>query len=110
MDTYEEKAKIFKALSNPNRLKIIDILACGERCACVLLEHFDFTQPTLSHHMKVLADLDLVKVRKEGIWNYYSPNTDKYEEISDYIYGIFHETEDGICSRLDLPRKVEIKI
>ena len=50
---YEKNSKILKALSDPNRLKIIDILSCGERCACEILEHFDFTQPTLSHHMKV---------------------------------------------------------
>ena len=59
---YEENAKIIKALSDPNRLKIIDILSCGEKCACDILEHFDFTQPTLSHHMKVLMDCGLVKM------------------------------------------------
>lgn len=51
---YENNAKIFKALSDSNRLQIIHILSLGERCACRLLEHFKFTQPTLSHHMKVL--------------------------------------------------------
>ena len=59
---YEENAKIIKALSDPSRLKIIDILSCGEKCACDILEHFDFTQPTLSHHMKVLMDCGTCKV------------------------------------------------
>lgn len=90
MINYIEYAKIFKALSDDNRLKIIDILSCGERCACDILEHFEFTQPTLSHHMKVLADLDLVKTRKEGLWNHYSLNMDKYDEILKFLYHIFY--------------------
>jgi len=98
---YEEKAKIFKVLSDKNRLKIIDILSCKERCACDILECFDFTQPTLSHHMKVLSDLDLVRVRKEGLWNHYSLNMDKYKEISDFLFFIFNETEDCICRIID---------
>ena len=106
MDIYKEKAKIFKVLSDPNRLKIIDILSCGERCACDILEHFDFSQPTLSHHMKVLADLGIVRVRKVGTWNHYSLDLEKYEEITNYIFGIFHETEDCICKIIDQPKRV----
>lgn len=68
---YEKNAKILKALSDPNRLKIIDLLSCGEKCACEILESFKFTQPTLSHHMKVLIDCGLIEVRKDGIWNLY---------------------------------------
>ena len=71
MIDYEGNAKILKALADPNRLKIVDILSCGELCACEILEHFEFTQPTLSHHMKVLAEAGLVNVRKDGLWNYY---------------------------------------
>lgn len=63
---YDYNAKIIKALSDANRLKIIDILSCGEKCACDILEHFGFTQPTLSHHMKVLAKCGIVNTRKEG--------------------------------------------
>lgn len=68
---YEKNAKILKALSDPNRLKIIDLLSCGEKCACEILESFKFTQPTLSHHMKVLIDCGLIEARKDGIWNLY---------------------------------------
>ncbi|MEL7598455.1 MAG: metalloregulator ArsR/SmtB family transcription factor, partial [Clostridiaceae bacterium] len=64
---YEANAKIFKAVSDSNRLKIIDMLSCGEKCACDILENFEFTQPTLSHHMKVLIECGLVKSRKEGL-------------------------------------------
>ena len=87
-DIYEKHAKIFKALSDPNRLKILHILSDGERCACELLKHFDFTQPTLSHHMKVLIECGLVYSRKEGTWNHYSlieKNTDELVKFLEEI-------------------------
>ena len=59
---------ICKALGDSNRLRIVVSLLEGEMCACRLLEQFSITQPTLSHHMKVLCDCDLVNVRKEGKW------------------------------------------
>jgi len=71
---YKEYAQFFKVLSDPNRLMIIDMLSCGELCACVILEKFNITQPTLSHHMKSLCDSGLVIGRKEGKWTYYSLN------------------------------------
>ena len=82
---YDNNAKIFKALSDSNRLQIIHIWSCGERCACRLLEHFKFTQPTLSHHMKVLMECGLVDSRKEGTWNYYSLNKDNANELIRFL-------------------------
>lgn len=67
-----EQAAVFKALSDPNRLMIVDMLSCGELCACKILEKFNITQPTLSHHMKTLCECGLVVARKEGKWSYYS--------------------------------------
>ncbi|MGG7212883.1 ArsR/SmtB family transcription factor [Clostridium nigeriense] len=69
---YEMNIKVLKALGEINRLKIVDMLSSGEKCACIILESFQFTQPTLSHHMKVLMDSGIVKCRKEGTWIYYS--------------------------------------
>ena len=63
---YTGMAKIFKALSDPKRVKIIDLLSCGELCACVLLKCFEITQPTLSHDMKVLIEAGLVVSRRAG--------------------------------------------
>lgn len=97
MINYEENAKILKVLSDPNRLKIIDILSCGEICACDILEYFDFTQPTLSHHMKVLSDSGIVSVRKEGLWNYYTLNNLKCNEVIKSLMSIINEKEDCIC-------------
>ena len=69
---YRDDVKRFKALADENRLAIMKLLQHGEKCGCVLLEELKITQPTLSHHMKILCDSDLVAGRKEGKWTYYS--------------------------------------
>ena len=65
-------AAIFKAFCDENRIRIIKLLRSGEKCACKLLEEINVTQPTLSHHMKILCDAEIVVGRKEGKWMYYS--------------------------------------
>ena len=72
MQDYSEVAKIFKAFDDEKRLHILSMLQDGEKCACVLLEHMQISQPTLSHHMKILCDSGIVNARKEGKWIYYS--------------------------------------
>ena len=94
---YDDNAKIIKALSDSSRLKIIDMLSCGEKCACDILEHFDFTQPTLSHHMKVLIDCGLVESRKEGLWSYYSLNITNCNKLILFFMNIITDTDDCIC-------------
>ena len=69
-----EIALICKALGNENRVQIIKMLTGGELCACKILDAFNITQPTLSHHMKILTECNLVNSRKEGKWTYYSIN------------------------------------
>jgi ArsR family transcriptional regulator len=92
-----EYALFFKALSDTNRLMIIDMLSCGELCACVILEKFQITQPTLSHHMKTLCDCGLVKGRKEGKWTYYSLNVETARSIKAFLEGVTTAKEDCIC-------------
>ena len=94
---YNANARIIKALSDPSRLKIVDILSCGEMCACDILEHFDFTQPTLSHHMKVLMECDIVECRKEGLWNYYSLNSTNCNKLILFLMSLITNTDDCIC-------------
>lgn len=94
---YDENAKIIKALSDGNRLKIMDILSCGEQCACDILERFDFTQPTLSHHMKVLMECGLVNCRKEGLWSHYSLHLANCNKLILFLMNLVTETEDCIC-------------
>ena len=67
-----ENAKVFKAFCDETRLTVLSLLQSGEKCACVLLEKVSVSQPTLSHHMKILVDSGIVNARKEGKWTYYS--------------------------------------
>jgi ArsR family transcriptional regulator len=80
-----EIAEICKALGDENRVRIIKMLTQGELCACEILDAFSITQPTLSHHMKILTDCDLVSSRKEGKWIYYAINCDKFSSFKKAI-------------------------
>jgi len=95
--TYREYARLFKALSDPNRLMIVDMLSCGELCACVILEKFKITQPTLSHHMKSLCESKLVNGRKEGKWTYYSLNDDTVQDLKAFLDEVMSMKENCIC-------------
>ena len=82
---YIDLALIFKALGDNNRLEIVKKLAKEELCACVLLRDIDISQPTLSHHMRVLTDCGLVTIRKEGKWSHYSINDEYLEALKEFI-------------------------
>lgn len=86
--TEEKISEICKALGDPTRLKIICLLTNGEQCACQLLEAFQITQPTLSHHMKILSETGLVQVRREGKWAYYSIHCCMFKEFKSYFEDI----------------------
>lgn len=96
---YAEKAEIFKVLSDSNRLQIIDMLSCGEMCVCKILEKFDITQPTLSHHLKVLAYNGIVTSRKEANWIHYKLNDEKMKEITEFLQFISNDKKDCICKK-----------
>ena len=74
--TEKSMALIFKALCDENRIRIMKLLRTGEKCACKLLEELNISQPTLSHHMKILCDSEIVVGRKEGKWMHYSISTE----------------------------------
>ena len=71
---YKEIAEVFKAFADENRIHILKLLGSGEKCACKLLEELDISQPTLSHHMKILCDAGIVTGRREGKWMHYAIN------------------------------------
>ena len=73
---YAEAAKVFKAFCDENRIRILEMLQTGEKCGCKLLEELNVTQPTLSHHMKILCDSGIVEGRKEGKWTHYKISDD----------------------------------
>jgi ArsR family transcriptional regulator, arsenate/arsenite/antimonite-responsive transcriptional repressor len=67
-------APLLKALADPVRLRLMSLIAChagGEACVCDLNDTFDLSQPTISHHLKVLHDAGLVDRDKRGVWAYY---------------------------------------
>ena len=79
---YAKMAKVFKALSDPKRVKIVDMLSCGEMCGCVLLKCFEITQPTLAHDMKVLTEAGIVTSRRDGKKTMYSINRKMLEKMN----------------------------
>ena len=99
-ENYLEYTLIFKALSDINRLKIIDMLSCGELCACVILEKFNITQPTLSHHMKYLCESGLINSRKAGKWTFYSLNEKKVHDLRAFLEKVTTLKEDCICNEI----------
>lgn len=94
---YEVNARILKALSDSNRLKIIEMLSHGEKCACDLLGLFTFTQPTLSYHMKLLINCGLVDWRKAAQWNHYSLNRTKFNQVLLFLMTTINEPDDHHC-------------
>ena len=86
--TREEVSQICKAMSDPNRLRIIEMLTKGEKCGCDLLEELQVTQPTLSHHMKVLGECGLVSSYKDGKWQHYSINCQRFSQFKEYLNAI----------------------
>ena len=98
MDT-NQVSLICKALSDPNRLRIIQLLTYGEQCGCELLDQMQITQPTLSHHMKALEGCGLVSSGKKGKWNHYSLNRNQWTAFRDYIESIRTACKDegGCC-------------
>lgn len=81
----EEISKISKALSEPKRIEITILTSKEEMCANDILEKFDITQPTLSHHMKQLKECKLMNVKKDGKMCYYSLNKDRLNEYLEFL-------------------------
>lgn len=83
----ERLAAVAKALSDPVRLQIVDVLRrhAGEVCVCELQPLFDISQPTLSHHLKKLRDAGLVGVERKGLWAFYYVNPDILEDLSSWL-------------------------
>ncbi len=75
---FERKARIFNALAEKNRLKILKLLTFREMCVCELTAALDMTQPNLSYHIKKLENAGLVKHSKRGKWVYYSLTDEKH--------------------------------
>lgn len=86
----EMLANVFKALSHPVRLQIIDLIGQGkgEVCGCDIERHFDLSQPTISHHMKVLRDAGLIVSEASSVWVHHKINTRLIGQLHDYLHMI----------------------
>jgi len=83
----ERMATIAKALADPVRLQLVDVLRkhAGKVCVCELVPLFDLSQPTVSHHLKVLRQAGLVDSERHGLWAYYYVIPDALEELAAWL-------------------------
>lgn len=85
MEPFDTQALAFKALSDSNRLRIVNMLSCQEMSTNSILEQIEISQPTLCHHMKILCDVGLVECRKENKMMYYKLSVARVKEFGDFI-------------------------
>src|SRR5437764_2386783 len=80
-------AEVAKALGDPVRLQLVDVLRkhAGKVCVCELVPLFELSQPTVSHHLKVLRDAGIVGSERRGVWAYYFVIADALEELSGWL-------------------------
>jgi len=80
-------AALAKALADPIRIQLLDVLRnqAGKVCVCELVPLFDVTQPTISHHLKVLRDAGLVEFEKQGLWVYYYTLPGALDELAGWV-------------------------
>ena len=84
-------APALKALGDPVRLRLLSEVAArpgGEACVCDVSSPFDLSQPTISHHLKVLRDAGLVTSERRGTWVYYRVNTAVLQQVSGLVAGL----------------------
>ena len=81
----QQQARVFKAFCDENRLTILQILYGGEKCACKLQDELGIGQSTLSHHMRILCDAEVVNARREGKWTHYSLNRHGSEKAVELL-------------------------
>lgn len=94
---YKKEEKVLKCLADENRLKIIDMLSCGELSNKDLLLYLEITQPTLSHHIKILQDNDVIKKRIDKNTHYYSLNNNLLDNTLVFLSNIYKKKETCIC-------------
>ena len=87
----KKTAEMFKAVSDPTRLKIINALILSEMCVCDIAALMDMTQPAVSHHLKVLRQLHLVKYRRDGKIVYYELDDEHVRNV--FYQGLLHASE-----------------
>ena len=99
--TQKEASRLFGLLGDESRLQIVLYLSeHGETCACRLLSFLSCTQPTLSHHMRILCECGLVEARKEGKWSHYSLNCETLVAFKTFIGSLSCCKNEGGCCEI----------
>lgn len=99
---YINYVPIFKALSDETRLKVVDMLSCGELCACDILEKVNISQSTLSYHMKILTESGLINSRKDGPWVKYSIDNKKRNAFILFSELLTKDKDECLCKDLNV--------
>lgn len=90
-DQAERIAPLLKAIADPVRLRLLSLVAAhegGEACVCDLNDAFDLSQPTISHHLKVLHEVGLLDRSKRGVWVYYRVHADALSDLATLLGGV----------------------
>jgi len=94
---YEKRAKVFKALCDERRQRILELLHDGEKCICVLTEEMNMPQSSLSYHMKILCESGIVSGREDGKWTYYQISRNGSERAVDLLKEITSISNTDSC-------------
>ncbi|MBI2267283.1 MAG: winged helix-turn-helix transcriptional regulator [Armatimonadetes bacterium] len=80
-------ARLFKALGDETRIEIVSLLANAgkELCACEIEAHFDLSQPTISHHLKILREAGVITAERQGLWIYFKLNRPCSGDMADFM-------------------------
>jgi ArsR family transcriptional regulator len=89
----QNNTEIFKAISDPTRLKILYLLQDGELCVCEIINVLEKPQSTISHHLNVLKKAGFIKGRKEGLWIHYQLTNPKIIELLDNLTNLINKTD-----------------
>jgi ArsR family transcriptional regulator len=83
----ERMAAVAKALADPVRLQLVDVLRkhAGKVCVCELIPLFDLSQPTVSHHLRILREAGIVDSEKHGLWSFYYVRPEALEDLSTWL-------------------------
>lgn len=89
MGSLKKIAEFYSALADETRLTILDLLSRHEMCACEIIVGVGLSQPTVSHHLKILRQAELITAKKDGKWVYYTLN-------ADVFHSLFSDDEDSV--------------
>lgn len=83
-------SETFKVLADPTRIQILSLLAqySGQVCVCDIVDNFDLSQPTISHHLRLLKDAGLIDAEKHGLWVYYQLKPQALDAVRSFLKGL----------------------